>query len=88
MKQSTKAAMIELYCTSTCPYCELTREFFDKRGIAYHEFRVKFNQLSWSEMEQRSQRSTVPQIFINGYHVGGYEDLVVLSESRNLEKLF
>lgn len=87
MKQASKAAIIELYCTSNCPYCKLTREFFEQRGITYHEFRVQFNQLSWYEMEARSQKSTVPQIFINGYHIGGYDELLTLNESHKLEKL-
>ncbi|MCI0505521.1 MAG: glutaredoxin [Gammaproteobacteria bacterium] len=80
-------AIVELYCTAVCPYCRLTRQFFKDRSVEYLEFHADADKVIWSEMEQRSQRATVPQIFINGYHVGGYEDLIEMDKSRQLDKL-
>jgi glutaredoxin 3 len=80
-------AVVELYCTAVCPFCRLTRQFFKDRNIDYLEFHADADKVIWSEMEHRSQRRTVPQIFINGYHVGGYEDLIEMEKSKLLGKL-
>lgn len=80
-------AIVELYCTAKCPYCRLAREYLKDKGIDYLEFFVDIDKATWLEMEYRSQRITVPQIFINGYHVGGYEDLLELDQNKQLEKL-
>ena len=86
-QEHKQKATVELYCTATCTYCRLARKYFKEKGIDYLEFRVDINKVIWLEMEYRSQRRTVPQIFINGYHVGGYEDLLVMDQDKQLEKL-
>ena len=48
-----RKAAVELYCTATCPFCRLVREFFKARGIDYLEFRVDLNKVDWLEMEYR-----------------------------------
>lgn len=86
-REQERKTTVELYCTATCPFCRLVREFFKARGIDYLEFRVDINKVAWLEMEYRTQRVTVPQIFINGYHIGGYEELLELDKSSQLETL-
>ena len=86
-REQNEKTNVELYCTATCHFCRLVRKFFNERGIDYLEFRVDINTYSKLEMKQRSQRVTVPQIFINGYHVGGYDELIELDRNKQLEKL-
>ena len=86
-REQNQKTTVELYCTATCHFCRLVRKFFNERGIDYLEFRVDINTFSKLEMKQRSQRVTVPQIFINGYHVGGYDELIELDRNKQLEKL-
>ena len=86
-QEREQKAIVELYCTAACPYCRLARKYFEQKGINYLEFHVDADKAAWLEMEYRSQRVTVPQIFINGYHVGGYEELLELDQNKQLEKL-
>ena len=86
-QKKEQKAIVELYCTASCPYCRLVRNYFKAKGINYLEFRVDLDKVTWLEMEYRSQRVTVPQIFIDGYHVGGYEDLLEMDKSKRLEQL-
>ncbi|WP_455196621.1 glutaredoxin domain-containing protein [Kaarinaea lacus] len=74
--------MINIFATNNASKTEV--KF---RGIEYLEFRVDINNFSKLEMKHCSQRVTVPQIFINGYHVGGYEELIELDQNKQLEKL-
>jgi len=86
-QECERKAAVELYCTATCPFCRLVRNYFKTRDVDYLEFRVDINKVAWLEMEYRSQKSTVPQIFINGYHIGGYDELLELDQSGQLEKI-
>jgi len=54
------------------------------RIFEYLEFRVDIDKASKLEMKHHSQRVTVPQIFINGYHVGGYDDLIEMDKNKQL----
>ena len=86
-RERKQKSIVELYCTATCHYCRMARKYFKQKGINYLEFHVDVDKATWLEMEYRSQRVTVPQIFINGYHVGGYEELLELDKNKQLEKL-
>jgi glutaredoxin 3 len=76
-----------LYSTAVCPYCVAAKNFLKSRGVGYSEVRVDTNPAERMLMMERSRRSSVPQIFINGTHVGGYEDLVALDRSGGLSPL-
>lgn len=80
-----KAVMI--YSADYCPYCVRAKQFFESRGIAYTELRVDENDELRAEMEAKSGRRTIPQIFIGESHVGGYDDLIAMARSGSLDTL-
>lgn len=81
------AANVEMYGTVHCPYCRLARQFLDKKGVKYTEFLIDRHRQLRDEMEQRSRRTSVPQIFIDGEHIGGFEDLAELDIDGELDEL-
>ena len=78
---------VEIYTWPHCPYCMRAKELFDRKGIDYTEIDVLDNTARRAEMEKRSSRRTVPQIFIGGTHVGGCDDLYALDDKNGLESL-
>lgn len=79
--------MIEIYTTQLCPYCDQAKALFKEKGLEYSEIRVDTDAEKMTEMLERSQRRTVPQIFINNHHVGGFDDLKQLVEANRLDDL-
>jgi glutaredoxin 3 len=63
------------------------RKLLKSKGIAYEELRVDSDKKLRKEMERRSRRTSVPQIFIGATHVGGYDDLAILNRKGELEAL-
>jgi len=78
---------VVLYGTMFCPYCFAAKRMLKQKGVSFDEIRVDKNPELKQEMITKSGRFTVPQIFINEYHVGGYDDLVIHSKSGKLENL-
>lgn len=78
---------IEIYTWPHCPYCHRAKALLDAKGVAYTEIDVLDNTAKRAEMEQRSGRRTVPQIFIGGTHVGGCDDLHALDEKGGLDPM-
>jgi len=79
---------VEIYTTAICPYCVAAKNFLKGRGFDYSETRVDREPGKMAEMLQRSDgRRSVPQIFVNGVHVGGYDDLVAADRSGKLREL-
>ena len=78
---------VEIYTSATCAYCVAAKTFLKQKGFDYQEVRIDTDPTKLREMLDRSQRRTVPQIFINGQHVGGYDDLVAADRSGELTKL-
>lgn len=76
---------VEVYCTPWCPYCTRAKMLLDHKGVEYQEIRVDQDRALRAEMEQRSQRTSVPQIFIDDYHVGGCDDLFALEAQGELD---
>jgi glutaredoxin 3 len=74
---------VVMYSTRFCPYCIRARMLLDNKNITYTEIRVDEQREQRSVMEERAQRTSVPQIFIDDYHVGGCDDLFAL-ESKGL----
>jgi glutaredoxin 3 len=77
-------ANIEIYTKDWCPYCHRAKALLTNMGVVYAEYDVTHDQVREQEMRQRSARSSVPQIFIDGEHVGGFDDLVALEASGAL----
>lgn len=80
-------AKIEIYTTPFCGYCARAKGLLDKKGAAYEEMDVMMDDKKRNEMRERSRRTTVPQIFINGEHVGGSDELAALESAGKLDGL-
>ena len=80
-------AKIEIYTTPFCGYCARAKGLLDRKGAAYEEMDVMMDEKKRAEMRERSKRSTVPQIFINGQHIGGSDELAALEQAGKLDPL-
>lgn len=81
-------AKVEIYIKTTCPYCFRARQLLDSKGVDYETYVVDSGGPKKDEMVSRSNgRTTVPQIFIDGQHIGGCDDLVALDDDGKLEPL-
>lgn len=81
-------ANIEIYGTGSCPYCVRARSLLDNKGVSYTEIRIDKERGARADMESRSSgRSSVPQIFIDDAHIGGYDDMAALDASGKLNSL-
>jgi glutaredoxin 3 len=78
---------VVMYATSRCGYCARARQLLAAKGMAFTEIDVDQVPGSREEMRQRSGRNTVPQIFIGGQHVGGYDDARTLEQRGELDPL-
>lgn len=80
-------ARIEIYTTPFCGYCARAKGLLDDKGAAYEEMDVMMDEKKRAEMRERTRRSTVPQIFINGQHIGGSDELAALERAGELDAL-
>ncbi|MBP7843432.1 MAG: glutaredoxin 3 [Proteobacteria bacterium] len=83
-----KQAEILFYTKDYCPYCVAAKNLLNQKGVAYTEIDVTHDSVKYQEMlTKASPRRTVPQIFINGSGVGGFDDIKALDTKGELEKL-
>jgi glutaredoxin 3 len=81
-------AEVKVYSGPNCPYCTKAKALLQKKNLAFEEFNVKEDQEKFNEMlELSGGRKTIPQIFINGLHVGGCDDLYALNDAGKLDEL-
>jgi glutaredoxin 3 len=80
-------AKVEIYTTPWCGYCARAKGLLEKKGVAYEEMDVMEDGPKRTEMRTRSKRSTVPQIFINGQHIGGSDELAELERAGRLDAM-
>ena len=81
-------ARIVMYCTAVCPYCVNAERLLLRRGVtAIEKIRVDLDAEQRVIMENRSRRRTVPQIFNDERHIGGFDDLVELDQAGGLTPL-
>ncbi|WP_457980732.1 glutaredoxin 3 [Ectopseudomonas composti] len=78
---------VTLYTTGHCPYCVNAKELLTRKGVTFEEIDVGSSPQRLAEMLQRSNRRSVPQIFIGKQHVGGFDDLAALERGGDLEAL-
>lgn len=78
---------IELYGTEFCGFCAAARLLLKRKGLFFEEIGVSGNRAAREEMEERSGRRTVPQIFIDGRPIGGFDELDALERSGELDRL-
>lgn len=81
-------ADIEIYSTAMCPYCNAAKSLLQARGLAWREFRIDADPGARRTLLERvPDARTVPQIFINGVYVGGFDDLASAERTGALDKL-
>jgi glutaredoxin 3 len=79
---------VEIYTKMFCPYCARAKKLLDEKGAQFDEFEISMGGPKRDEMIQRAGgRTTVPQIFIDGRHVGGSDDLAALEREGKLDAL-
>jgi len=81
------APAVIIYTTGWCPYCQRARKLLEKKGVSFTEIDVESAPEKRAEMQARSGRRTVPQIFIGDSHVGGCDDLHDLEDEGKLDAL-
>jgi glutaredoxin 3 len=79
-------AEIEIYTSPFCGFCNAAKRLLDKKGVAYQEIDVTMNSGKREEMTKRSGGSrTVPQIFVDGEHLGDCEDIMEMDVDDKLD---
>ena len=81
-------AQIEIYTKAWCMYCARAKKLLDGKGVSYEEHDITMGGPKRTEMLDRANgRTTVPQIFIDGRHIGGSDDLAALDREGGLDPL-
>ena len=80
-------AKIVIYTTSYCPYCTSAKALLRAKKVTFEEIDVTYDEELREEMERLSRRRTVPQIFIDGNPIGGYDDARRLDAAGELDRL-
>jgi len=79
---------VEIYSKMFCPYCVRAKRLLDQKGVTFEEYDITMGGPQRAEMIQRAHgRTTVPQIFIDGVHVGGSDDLAALERAGKLDPM-
>jgi glutaredoxin 3 len=79
---------ILIYTKAICPYCVKAKQLLKNKHVEFTEVDISIDQLALEEMLAKSAgRKTVPQIFIDDFHVGGCDDLYALNEKGELDKI-
>ncbi len=79
---------VTIYCTTYCPYCIRAKKLLDNKNVNYTEINLDTNPERRTEMEERAYgRTSVPQIFIDNHHVGGFDDMVELDMDDELDPM-
>lgn len=79
---------VVMYTTATCPYCLHAKQLLANKGITQiEEIRVDLEPSGREHMIEKTGRRTVPQIYIDEFHVGGFDDLAALDRAGKLDSL-
>jgi glutaredoxin 3 len=79
-------ALVEMYSTMWCPYCARARALLKKKGVDYSEIDIEEMPRRRDEMVRRAGgRTSVPQIFIDGEHIGGSDEMAALDRAGKLD---
>ena len=82
------SARVIMYATGYCPYCHMAEALLERKGVQRIEkIRVDLEPQRRIEMMERTQRRTVPQIYIGEMHVGGFDELSALDRAGKLDPL-
>ncbi len=81
-------AKIEVFTKFFCPYCSRAKALLERKGVEYQEIDLTMDRAGFDAMIERAGGArTVPQIFIDGKHVGGSDDLAALDARGGLDPL-
>ena len=80
-------ASVTVYGDDSCAYCAAARMLFTRKGVRFEDVVVSRDAEGLAEMEARSGRRSVPQVFVGDHHVGGFDELCSLDKSGELDKL-
>lgn len=80
-------ANIDIYTKATCPFCHRAKALLNSKGAAFNEIAIDGDNAKREVMIERSGRTTVLQIFIDGRHIGGCDDLYELDARGGLDPL-
>ncbi|MBT5229199.1 MAG: glutaredoxin 3 [Methylococcales bacterium] len=80
-------ANVVIYLTPFCPYCVRAIQLLNYKQVKFTEIRVDTNMEQRHKMERKSKRTSVPQIFIDDKHIGGYDEMAALDRSNKLDPL-
>ncbi len=79
---------VTIYAASVCPYCAAAERLLQEKGVTgINKINVDLDSGGRDQLEQKTGRRTVPQVYIGDYHVGGYDDLATLEKSGKLGQL-
>lgn len=80
-------AQVVIYTTNYCPYCAAAKALLRSKKVEFEEIDVTYDPARRAEMERLSRRRTVPQIFIDGKPIGGYDEACDLDATGELDQL-
>lgn len=80
-------AEVKIYTTQWCGYCRAAKALLREKGVDYEEIDLTGNRTGRAELAERTGKTTVPQIFINGVGVGGFDDINALNRAGKLDSL-
>ena len=80
-------AKVEMYTKAFCPFCVRAKSLLKKKGVKFIDIPAAMDRKKRQEMNQRSGRNTFPQIFIDGKHIGGCDDIHALDRAGKLDAL-
>jgi glutaredoxin 3 len=80
-------AQVVIYTTNYCPYCSAAKALLRSKNVEFEEIDVTADAARRGEMEKLSRRRTVPQIFIDGQPIGGYDDARSLDDRGELDRM-
>lgn len=78
---------VEIYTTQWCPYCHAAKSLLKEKGVAYKEVDAEDPEIRMAMVQRARGRRTVPQIFIDETHVGGYDEMAALERRGQLDPL-
>lgn len=78
---------VELFTLSWCPYCLRARALLDRYGVEYEDIPLDGDPDRRKEIQTRSGRTTLPQLFVNGRHIGDCEEMLALDRAGRLQKI-
>lgn len=80
-------AKVVIYCTRTCPFCTMAKKLFDAKGVSYEAIDIGNDRQKWAELEAKTGRNTVPQVYIGEHHIGGFDELSAADKRGEIDAL-